>query len=123
MAEAILQSRRSHRKIANSGKPKTIDHYALFPSSGTQRAIETWEKMAQFAIAVQPTFGFSEAEASYAKKVTILAGFQDIPMEVQERLEDSGCVVSRIDIQSDEKLIDAITEFSARKQTAGGNHE
>lgn len=122
MAEAIIQSRRSHRKTANASKPKSIDHYALFPSSGTQRAIETWEKMAHFAMAVQPTFGFSETEASHAKKVTILAGFQDIPMEVQERLEDSGCVVSRIDIQSDEKLIDAITAFSTRKQMAGGDH-
>lgn len=123
MAKAIAQSRRSQRKSDKASIAKTIDHYALLPSSGTQRAIETWEKMAHFAMVVQPTLGFSEQEATHAKKVTILAGFQDIPVEVQERLEDSGCVVSRIDVLSDEKLIDAITAFSARKQTAGGNHE
>jgi hypothetical protein len=123
LAEVILNTRRKQRKSVCANLSKTIDHYALFPTSGTQDAIKTWEVMAPFAMAVKPTFGFSVEEATHARKVTILAGLQDISPEIEQRLEDSGCDVSRIDVQNDGKLIDAITAFSMKNGQAGGYND
>jgi hypothetical protein len=122
MAEAILQWRREKRKSTSSLRPKNIEHYALLPSSGTQDALDRWMKMADFAFTVQPTFGFSVEEAACSKKVTILGSDRDIPSAVEDRLAESGCNVSRIDIETDEQLIKAITDFS-RLSKAGGENE
>ena len=122
MAEAIIQWHREKRKSNSSRQTKTIEHYALLPSSGTQDAIDKWVKMADFAFTVQPTFGFSVEEASCSKKVTILGSPTDIPSIVEDRLTDSGCDVSRIDVDTDEQLINAITDFS-KSSMAGGDNE
>lgn len=123
MADKFLQARRKHLQEASAQLPKTLDHYALVAQSGTHHAIKDWEKLASFAIAVQPAIGFSADEARYAKKVTILASEDEIPADVDQQLEDSGCEVSRIDMHSDEKLLDAITAFALKNKKAGGEHE
>ncbi|MDF1498987.1 MAG: hypothetical protein P1P76_00735 [Anaerolineales bacterium] len=123
MAEAVSMTRKKQFRRESSKLPKTIDHYALLPRSGTGRAIKIWDRMVDFAVAVQPTTGFSFEEARHARKVTILADEKEIPPEIQERLEDNGCEVSRIDIQTDEKLLDAITAFAKQKDQAGGRDE
>jgi hypothetical protein len=123
LAETILKTRREQRKSVLAHLPKTIEHYVLFPPSGTQDAIKTWETMAPFAMAVQPTFGFSVEEATHARKVTILADPNDLSLEIEQQLEDSGCDVSRIDVQNDGKLIDAITAFSMKNDQAGGYND
>ncbi len=120
MADAVRQLQRSQQKIAYANVQKTIEHYALMPAAGTQNALDTWQKTAPFAVAVQPTVGFSLEEARHARKVTILASESEIPMEAQERLEDSGCEVNRIDTQKDEKLLEAIAAFAAKPDKAGG---
>lgn len=122
MAEAIIERRRAKRKSAAARLPKTIEHYALLPGSGTQDALEMWKKLADFAFSVQPTFGFSVEEASRSKKVTILGNRADIPTSVEERLADSGCDANRIDVHSEEELIKAITDFS-KLSKAGGEDE
>jgi hypothetical protein len=123
MVEAIQELQRNQQKSINANVPKTIEHYALLPPAGTQHALEIWQKTAPFAMAIMPTVGFSLEEALYAKKVTILAGEREVPLEAQQRLEDSGCDVTRIDAKKDEKLLAAIATFAANRQQAGGEHE
>lgn len=123
MANAIQECQRAQRKTAYAGIKKPIDHYALLPSTGTQHALEIWQNAAPFAIAAQPAVGFSIEEALYARKVTILASENEIPLEAEQRLEDSGSLVTRIDPRKDKKLLESIAAFTAQKDKAGGEND
>jgi hypothetical protein len=81
--------------LANeAGHP--IEHYLLLPVYDW--GVHEWhlEIMRQFVKEHQPTVGFSIAEASLAKRVTIIGGVQAFPEEILKVLRDSGCQVERI---------------------------
>jgi hypothetical protein len=73
-----------------------IDHYLLLPVYDW--GVHDWhlEIMRQFVKQHQPTVGFSIAEASLAKRVTILGGVQAFPEEILKVLRESGCQVERV---------------------------
>ena len=127
LAEAIssgsyLRSHQPHRPEGVRVDGKTIQHYALLPRTGTRHAFSVWEKLAPFAVTLHPTIGFSAAEACCAHKVTILADIEEIPLEVERQIEAQGCEVTRIDIQAEQKLLDAITDYANEFNKVGGNH-
>jgi hypothetical protein len=123
MSQAVIENQRKRNKASVAKSPKIIDHYALLATSGTQNAIKTWKKVADFAMALQPTFGFSVEEARHARRVTILANMQDISSEIQQLLEDSGCEVNRINLDSEIKLLHAITAYMTENNQAGGSND
>ncbi|MGD8849729.1 MAG: hypothetical protein PVF18_08385 [Anaerolineales bacterium] len=123
MSQAVIENQRKRNKASVAKSPKIIDHYALLATSGTQNAIKTWKKVADFAMALQPTFGFSVEEARHARRVTILANMQDISSEIQQLLEDSGCDVNRINLDSEIKLLHAITAYMTENNQAGGSND
>jgi len=73
-----------------------IDHYLLLPVYDW--GVHDWhlEIMRQFVKQYQPTVGFSVAEASLAKRVTIIGGVQAFPEEILKVLRESGCQVERV---------------------------
>jgi hypothetical protein len=73
-----------------------IAHYLLLPRY--EWGIDEWylDMTRAFVKANQPTMGFSIAEASLAKRVTVVGGVQAFPDSVIETLHNAGCAVERM---------------------------
>jgi hypothetical protein len=48
---------------------------------------------------------------------------QDISSEIQQLLEDGGCEVNRINLDSEIKLLHAITAYMTENNQAGGSND
>ncbi|MBC7242571.1 MAG: hypothetical protein H5T60_09015 [Anaerolineae bacterium] len=59
-----------------------------------------------YILRFKPAFGFKVEEAALAERVTIIGGPDVIPVEAQERLEEAGCWVYRI--EGDSRAIDRV---------------
>jgi hypothetical protein len=73
-----------------------IAHYLLLPSY--EWGIDEWylDMTRAFVKEHQPTLGFSIAEASLARRVTVVGGVQAFPDSVIETLQNAGCAVERM---------------------------
>jgi hypothetical protein len=73
-----------------------IKHYLLLPRY--EWGIDEWylDMTRAFIKENQPTMGFSIAEASLARRVTVVGGVQAFPDSVIETLHKAGCAVERM---------------------------
>ena len=102
----------SQRHETNSDSPEAIEqikpagfsgennhpiaHYLLLPSY--EWGIDEWylDMTRRFVKEHQPTLGCSIAEASLARRVTVVGGVQAFPDSIIETLRDAGCAVERM---------------------------
>jgi hypothetical protein len=80
----------------NFGNPRPIAHYLLLPTFEWGPADWHLDAIRQFINKYQPTIGFSPAEASHAKKVTVIGGATSVPESIIDDLLAAGCVVEQI---------------------------
>jgi len=83
-------------KSINADSAHLIEHYLLLPTY--EWGIADWhlEVIKPFVRKHHPTVGFSIAEATLAKKVTVIGGDQSFPEEELTGLRNQGCEVERI---------------------------
>jgi len=85
---------------------KVFPHYVLFG------APEDGETQANMIIALgyilrfRPAFGFKPEEAALAERVTIIGSTDQISYDIQDRLEEAGCWVHRI--EGDSRAVDRV---------------
>jgi hypothetical protein len=75
---------------------KALQHYVLLPDPAASDLRSQWPSLADFAIAMRPSIGFSPAEARQAREVTILADEGSISPAIENDLRSAGCFVRRM---------------------------
>lgn len=75
---------------------KALAHYVLFGPAGDQTTLANMLLAQDYLLAFKASFGFSPAEAAGAGLVTIIAGQDAVPAEVESRLTADGTPVQRI---------------------------
>lgn len=85
---------------------KVFAHYVLFGPPDHPQTQANLIIALGYILRFKPAFGFKVEEAALAERVTIIGGPDVIPVEAQERLEEAGCWVYRI--EGDSRAIDRV---------------
>jgi hypothetical protein len=95
-SEITLETCGMQNKSASVSSNHTIDHYLLLPLY--EWGISEWhlDAIRPFILKHHPTIGFSPNEAFAAYQVTLIGGYQSFPAELEQQLQEAGCIVERI---------------------------
>ena len=85
---------------------KVFSHYVLFGAPDDPQTQANLVISLGFILRFKPAFGFKAEEAELAERVTIIGGQGSVPLDVQDRLEEAGCWVHRI--EGDSRSVDRV---------------
>lgn len=85
---------------------KIFNHYVLFGAADDPQTQANLVIALGYILRYKPAFGFKVEEAELAERVTIIGGAGAVSFDAQDRLEDAGCWVHRID--GDSRAIDRV---------------
>jgi len=86
---------------------KTLRHYVLLPSSAELDRLWDWEAFGEFVRTAKPSIGFSADEAILAQRVTLVGDEMVFPPDLEQSLNQAGCLVSRLDLSMIETDLDS----------------
>jgi hypothetical protein len=92
-----------------SAGDKPLEHYVLMPAPESLAA-GYWSAVAEYVKAFRPACGFSPHEAAFARRVTIVAGEEKVPITAEADLRAAGCLVQRIASANEQALAQALRE-------------
>jgi hypothetical protein len=102
--EPLAIVRGIQRLVSSSSKGirKSLAHYVLLPDRLEPAEVLGWKGLSKLLKDKQPAFGFSPLEARLAQEVTIVGDEDLIPASIENDLQNTGCIVRRIQEKNDE---------------------
>ena len=85
---------------------KVFNHYVLFGPADDPQTQANLVIALGYILRYKPAFGFKTEEAELADRVTIIGGVNAVSFDAQDRLEEAGCWVYRI--EGDSRAIDRV---------------